>query len=121
MLVKKKSHLVLASIELRPVAEHNHSLKSLPARSRLVEGVARLVLGRVRLHNLVVEPHVGDGHSVLGEGARLVRADARGGAQGLHRLQVLHKAVLCPMRCKVRQGKPKEQRKKLLTPSSLPS
>ena len=58
MLVKKKSQLVLASIELRPVAEHDHPLKSLPAKSRLVEGVARLVLGRVRLHNLVVKPHV---------------------------------------------------------------
>ena len=74
--IKKKSHLVLASLELSPVAEHGHPLESLPARSRLVEGVAGLILGRVRLHNLVVEPHVGDGHSVLGEGARLVRADA---------------------------------------------
>ena len=58
LLIKKKSHLVLASLGLSPVAEHDHPLESLPARSRLVDSVAGLVLGRVRLHNLVVEPHV---------------------------------------------------------------
>lgn len=44
--------------------------------------------------DLVVKPHVGDGHAILGEGARLVRADGGGGAQCLSRLQVLHQAVL---------------------------
>lgn len=37
---------------------------------------------------------MGDGHSVLGEGARLIRADGRGGAERLYRLQILHEAVL---------------------------
>ena len=53
-----------------------------------------LVLGGVRLVDLVVEPHVGHGHPVLGQGAGLVGADGGGGAQGLHGLQVLHQAVL---------------------------
>ena len=44
--------------------------------------------------DLVVKPHVGDGHAVLGESAGLVRADGGRGAQRLHRLQVLHQAVL---------------------------
>ena len=37
---------------------------------------------------------MGDCHPVLGEGACLVGADAGGGAEGLHGLQVLHQAVL---------------------------
>ena len=43
--------------------------------------------------DLVVKPHVGNGHAILGEGARLVRADGGGGAQGLHCLQILHQTV----------------------------
>ena len=46
---------------------------------------------------------MGDGHAVLGQGARLVGADGGGGAQGLHRLQVLHQAVL-PGHALGRQG-----------------
>ena len=53
-----------------------------------------LVLSGVGLVDLVVEPHVGHGHPVLGEGAGLVGADGGGGAQGLHGFQVLHQAVL---------------------------
>lgn len=56
--------------------------------------VTRLIFRGVSFVDLVVEPHVGHGHAVLGEGARLVRADGGGGAQRLHRLQVLHQAVL---------------------------
>ena len=44
--------------------------------------------------DLIVEPHVGDGHAVLGEGTSLVGADGGCGSQSLHRLQVLHQAVL---------------------------
>lgn len=32
----------------------------------------RLVLAGVCLHNPVIKPHVGHGHSVLGQGSRLV-------------------------------------------------
>lgn len=39
---------------------------------------------------LSVVEHVGDGHSVLGKGTSLVRADARGGSKSLDRLQVLN-------------------------------
>ena len=44
--------------------------------------------------DLIVEPHVGDGHAVLGEGTSRVGADGGCGSQSLHRLQVLHQAVL---------------------------
>lgn len=54
----------------------------------------RLVLGGVGFVDLIVEPHVGHGHPVLGQGARLVGADGGGGAQSFHGLQVLHQAVL---------------------------
>merc|ERR1719336_712712 len=86
--------LVLTSLELSPVAEAGNALQRLPSWGVLVEGRSGLVLRGVRLHDLVVEPHVCDGHPVLGEGASLVRADARGGAEGLDSLQVLHQAVL---------------------------
>lgn len=39
---------------------------------------------------LSVVEHVGDGHSVLGKGTSLIRADARGGSKSLDRLQVLN-------------------------------
>lgn len=44
--------------------------------------------------DLVVKPHVGNRHTVLGEGPCLVRADGGRGAQGLYSLQVFHQAVL---------------------------
>lgn len=44
--------------------------------------------------DLIVEPHVGHSHPVLGQGSRLVRTDGGGGAQSFHGLQVLHQAVL---------------------------
>merc|ERR1719336_2872195 len=90
----KDRNLVLASLELSPVAQAGNALQRLPSWGVLVEGRSRLVLRGVRLHDLVVEPHVRDSHPVLGEGASLVRADARGGAEGLDSLQVLHQAVL---------------------------
>merc|ERR1719431_192905 len=90
----QNTDILLASLELSPVTEAGHSLKKTPSWSFLVKACTRLVLRGVSLHNLVVEPHVGHGHPVLGEGARLVGADAGGGAEGLHGLQVLHQAVL---------------------------
>ena len=84
----------MSRLELRPVTKSSNPLEEQPARSALVKPGPRLVLGRVRLHDLVVEPGVRHRHPVLGQRARLVRADGRGGAQGLHGLQVLHKAVL---------------------------
>ena len=44
--------------------------------------------------NDVVEPQVRDGHAVLRQRARLVRADRRRRAQGLDCLEVLHQTVL---------------------------
>merc|ERR1719382_2265427 len=87
-------HTLLAALELGPVAKTGNALQRLPAGSSLVKAGSGLVLRGVGVHDLVVEPHVGNGHSVLGEGASLVGADARGGAKGLHGLQVLYEAVL---------------------------
>lgn len=49
-----------------------------------------LVLGGVRIMDLIVEPHVGHRHTVLGQCARLVGADGGGGAESLYGLQVLY-------------------------------
>ena len=38
----------------------------------------RLILGGVGFDDLVVEPHVGHCHPVLGQSSSLVRADGRG-------------------------------------------
>lgn len=43
------------------------------------------------VHDLAAEENVRDGHSVLGEGTSLIGANARGGTEGLNRLQVLNK------------------------------
>lgn len=53
-----------------------------------------LVLGGVRIMDLVVEPHVGHRHTVLGQRARLVGTDGGGGAESLYGLQVLYQTVL---------------------------
>ena len=53
-------------------------------------GLTTLVLCRVRLMDLVVEPHVGHCHPVLGQSSSFVWADGGRGSQGLHSLQVLH-------------------------------
>ena len=65
-----------------------------PSLVVLVHADTTLVLGGVGLHDLVVEPHVGHGHPVLGQGSGLIRADGGGGAQSLDSLQVLDEAVL---------------------------
>ena len=65
-----------------------------PGGGGLVKRGSALVLGGVGLVDLVVEPHVGHGHPVLGQSAGLVGADGGGGAQGLHSFQVLHQTVL---------------------------
>ena len=76
------------------VAESGDSCQGSPGGRGLVEGGPALVLSGVGLVDLVVEPHVGHGHPVLGQGAGLVGADGGGGAQRLHSFQVLHQAVL---------------------------
>ena len=52
-----------------------------------------LVVACISFHDAVVEPHVRHSHAVLSEGACLVGADGRRGAQSLHRFQVLHQTV----------------------------
>ena len=53
-----------------------------------------LLVAGVGLDDAAVKPHVGDGHSVLGQRASLVRADGGGGTQSLDGLKILHKTVL---------------------------
>lgn len=52
-----------------------------------------LIFGRVGLHNVIVEPHVGHRHPILGQGAGLVGANGARRAERLHSLQVLHQTV----------------------------
>ena len=56
--------------------------------------LTRLVLGGIGLVYLVVEPHVGHSHPVLGQGSGLVTADRGGTSQCFYSLQVLHQTVL---------------------------
>lgn len=53
-----------------------------------------LVLAGVRLNDSVVEPHVSDGHPVLGQSSSLVGADGRRRSEGFDGFQMLHQAVL---------------------------
>ena len=51
-------------------------------------------LRSLSLQQGAVGVHLLRGHLVLGQGARLVRADDGDGAQALHRLEILHNSVL---------------------------
>jgi len=85
----------LASKEDGSVAKGGNSSKVSPGGIVLVGDVASgLILSRVSFLDLVVEPHVSDGHSVLGKSTGLVRADGGGGTKGLNGFQVLDEAVL---------------------------
>lgn len=85
---------LLAGLKLGSVAEGRDLGERFEARRRPVVLHARLVLGRVGLDDLIVEPHVGHGHPVLRQGAGFVRADGRRRAQRLDGLEILHEAVL---------------------------
>ena len=77
------------------VAESGNSSEVSPGSIVLVgDVVSGLILSRVSFLDLVVEPHVSDGHSVLGQSTGLVGADGGGGTKGLDSFQVLDEAVL---------------------------
>ena len=76
------------------VTEPSDAGQRAPGGRAAVESGPGLVLRGVGLVDLVVEPHVGHRHAVLGQGAGLVRADSGGRAQCLHGFKVLHQAVL---------------------------
>lgn len=44
--------------------------------------------------DLIIEPHMSDGHAVLCQGSSLIWADGGSGAQSLDSFKVLHQAVL---------------------------
>jgi len=56
--------------------------------------LTRLILAGVRLHDLVVDPHVCDGHAILCQRPGLVRTDRRRRAKSLDCLEILDEAVL---------------------------
>ena len=58
------------------------------------KNVTGLIFSGVGFDDVVVEPHVGDSHAVLGEGARLIRADRRRRSQSFDGFQVLDQTVL---------------------------
>ena len=65
-------NIALLCQEDSAVAESSDSGEGGPSGRAPVKGGSALVLCGVGLVDLVVEPHVGHGHSVLGEGAGLV-------------------------------------------------
>jgi hypothetical protein len=87
-------HSLLVRLELGAVAEGGYPGKGLESRAGAVVLHSGLIFSGVGLNDLVVEPHVSDSHSVLGEGSCLVRADGGGGSQGLDGFQVLDQAIL---------------------------
>lgn len=52
-----------------------------------------LSLGGVQFFDGVIEPNVGDGHSILRQRARLVRADGRRRTERFDCLQILDEAI----------------------------
>lgn len=87
-------HSFLVGLELGAVAKGGYSGQGLESRTGAVVLHSGLILSGVSLNDLVVEPHVSDSHSVLGEGAGLVGADGGGGSQSLDGFQVLDQAIL---------------------------
>ena len=67
--------MYLISVDNPPVAEGGNSGEGLPSSAGLVDLSTRLVLGGIGLNDLVIVPHVSDGHTVLGESTGLVGAD----------------------------------------------
>ena len=53
-----------------------------------------VLIVNIRIYELVRIVQVRDGHLVLSQGARLIRADAGGTPEGLHGLQVLYEDFL---------------------------
>ncbi len=86
--------MVLISKEDGTVAHASDTCKSRPSSRALIKGGSTLVLCGVCFMNLVVKPHVSDGHSVLGQSSGLVRADGGGRSKSLHGFKILHQAVL---------------------------
>lgn len=78
-------------VSIFPLFFSSSSLSFFPYLSLSLTG---LILSGISLVDLVVEPHVGHGHAVLGQRARLVRTDGGGGAESLYGLQVLYQTVL---------------------------
>ena len=76
------------------VAEASDSSQSSPGGRAPIKGGPTLVLSSIGFMDLVVKPHVGHSHPVLGQGASLVGADGGGGTKGLHSFKVLYQAVL---------------------------
>ncbi len=86
--------MALFSTEDGTVAETGDSCEGHPSSRALIKGGSTLVLCGVCFMNLVVKPHVSDGHSVLGQSSGLVRADGGGRSKSLHGFKILHQAVL---------------------------
>ena len=64
--------------ELSIGAEAGHLAQLLPSKGLLVKVAGVAVLASLQLHHASIEPQVRHRHLVLGEGARLVRADDAG-------------------------------------------
>ena len=85
---------VLAGFEFSSVAEGCDLRQRFEARRRTVVLDAGLVFSGIGLDDLIVEPHVRDGHTILGQSARFVGANGRGRAKRLDGLEILDQAIL---------------------------
>ena len=71
-------NIILTRLEFGSVTESSNSLQDFPSGSVLVKSVSGLILGSIRLMDLVVKPHVSNSHSVLCECSGLIGADGGG-------------------------------------------
>ena len=90
----KHWYILLSCLELSAVAQHSNTGEGHPCGGVPVVGGIALILAGISLDDLVVEPQVSDGHTVLCQCSGLVRADGGSGSQSLHSFQVLHQTVL---------------------------
>jgi len=84
---------VLVSSEDGSVTEDGDSAKIFPGRRANVTGFSGLVFSGINVNNLVIEPHMGDGHPVLGQSTGFIGTDSRSGTESLDGFQVLNQTV----------------------------
>jgi hypothetical protein len=76
----------LASLEDGSVTKNGNSAKVFPSRRAQVSGLTSLILSSINVNNLVIKPHVRDGHPVLGQSTGFIGTDSTGTSQSFNGL-----------------------------------
>jgi len=76
------------------VTEDGDSAERLPGLGGEIAGGTGLIFSGIDVDDSVVEPHMGDGHSVLGKRTGLVGTDGGGGSERLDGFKILDETVL---------------------------